>query len=296
VILCGTSLRPPAALGPLPLVQLAGDTGCAGVCIDGGCQLGQVAQVALKSAWAKMRLQAIILPLPEERLTPGRRLPSLAAIDDPEERLAAIKLVRKAIEGTRDLGVGIFGLDFGRVLLDADEAVIRDHFARRELEEGEAGHRALERAVGERRARSAAHLDACRTSLDAAIRLAEQHDLQLAMRVAGTLWEIPSPREATQLMDEYGGAPVGVIHSPARLALLAAVGLGLSAERRERLHKAARLVEASDAVGLEYPLPAGVGEVDLSELRGAAAPVFLSGAADASTEEVQAARNLIEPV
>ena len=38
-----------------------------------------------------------------------------------------------------------------------------------------------------------------------------------------------------QLLDEYAGAPLGVVYSPARLAVLDALGLGPSPERRERL-------------------------------------------------------------
>jgi hypothetical protein len=282
-------------LGPLPLVQLAGDTGSAGVCVDGGCLLGQIPQLALQTGWAKMSLQAIYAPVPEERLTLGRRLPSLAAIDDPEERLAAVKLLRKVVESTRDLGVGLFGLDFGRVLLDADETEIRRHFARRELDEGEIGHGKLRRAVAERRARSPALLDACRSSLDAAIQLAERHALRLALRFGGTLWEVPSPRETGELLAEYAGAPLAVLHSPARLALLAALGLPVSAERREQLRKAAVLIEAADAVGLDYPLRPGLAEVDLADARGATLPVVLTGPPDTAPEELQAAMKALEP-
>ena len=287
-------MRPPVALGPLPLVQLAGDIGCAGVAVDGGCLLGQVAQLALKTVSARMALHAIYAPLPEERPTPGRRMPSLAAADDPEERLAAVKLLRRAIESTRDLGVGVWGLDFGRVLLHADEDELRGLFARRELGEGEVGHAKLQRAVSERRRLGPAVLDACRSSLDAAIRLAERHDLGLALRFAGGLWDVPTPRETAQLLDDYVGAPLGVIYSPARLAVLAALGVGPSPELRQRLRKAALLLEAADAVGLDYPLVAGLAEVDLGELRGADLPVVMSGPLDASPEEVLAARTALD--
>jgi hypothetical protein len=281
-------------LGPLPLVQLAGDIGCAGVVVDGGCLLGQVTQLALKTVGARMAVHAIYAPLPEERLNPGRRVPSLAATDDPEERLAAVKLVRRAIESTRDLGVGVWGLDFGRVLLHADEDELRGLFARRELGEGESGHTRLKRAVSERRGLGPALLDACRSSLDAAIRLAEHHDLRLALRFGGGLWDVPTPRETAQLLDDYAGAPLGVIYSPARLAVLTALGVGPSAELRQRLRKDALLLEAADAVGLDYPLVAGLAEVDLDELRGADQPMVMTGPPDASAEEVQAARNALD--
>jgi hypothetical protein len=287
-------LRPPVTLGPLPLVQLAGDTGCAGVVVDGGCLLGQVSQLALKTVGARMALQAIYAPLPEERLTPGRRMPSLAATDDPEERLAAVKLLRRAIESTRDLGVGLWGLDFGRVLLHADEDDLRNLFARRELVEGEPGHARLQRAVSERRRLGPALLDACRSSLDAAIRLAERHELGVALRFGGGLWDVPTPRETAQLLDEYAGAPLGVVYSPARLAVLAALGVGPSPELRERLRKAALLLEAADAVGLDYPLLPGLAEVDLDELHGGDLPVVITGPADASVEEVQEARTALD--
>jgi hypothetical protein len=253
-----------------------------------------VPQLALKTVWARMTLHAIYAPLPEERLTLGRRLPSLAAVDDPEERLAAVKLLQRAVESTRDLGVGLWGLDFGRVLLHADEDELRNHFARRELDEGEPGHARLRRAVAERRGLGPAVLDSCRASLDAAIRLAEHHDLGLALRFGGGLWEVPSPRETAQLLDEYAGAPLGVVYSPARLAVLGALGLGPSAELRERLCKSALVLEAADAVGLDYPLVAGVGEVDLAEVRGGDLPVVMSGPDDAAAEEIMAVRASLE--
>jgi hypothetical protein len=289
-------LRPPAALGPLPLVQLAGDAGCAGVCVDGGCLLDQLPQLALKTVWARMTLPALLAPLPAERLSPGRRLPTLAASDDPEERLAAVALVRRIIEGTRDLGVGIYGLDFGRLPLVADEAEIRALFARRALEEGEPGHARLQAATAERRRRSAAAVDACRASLDALVRVAERLEIKLAIRFAGSLWEAPSPRETTELLVEYAGGPVGVVYSPARLATLAALGLNVSSERREALRQAAALLEGIDAVGLDGPLVAGLGEVGLAELRpdSARPPVILSGPADATLEEIGAARAMLE--
>jgi hypothetical protein len=258
--------------------------------VDGGCLLGQVPQLALKTGWARLSLHAIYAPLPEERLTGNRRLPFLAAVDDPDERLAAGRLLRQAIESTRDLGVGLWGLDFGRVLLHAPEEELRRLHARRELEEGEVGHARLGRAVAERRGHSQALLDACRASLDPAIKLAERHDLRLALRVGGSLWEVPSPRETAQLLDEYTGAPLGVVYSPARLAVLGTLGLGPSPGLRERLRKAALVLEAADAVGLEYPLLAGLGEVDLGEERGPSVPVVLAGPADAPIEEVAAAR------
>jgi hypothetical protein len=264
--------------------------------VDGGCLLEQVLPLAIETRSAQLSLQAIHGPLPEEHLPPGRRLPFLAAADDREERLAAQKLLRRAIEGTRDLGVGLWGLDFGQVPLEADETEIRTWFARRELDDGEPGHARLVRAVAQRRRRGPALLDACRSSLDAAIKLAERHQLTLALRLAGTPWEVPSPREAATLLAEYAGAPIGVVHSPARLALLGALGLGVSAPLRQLLREAARLVEAADAVGLEYPLLAGLGEADLADLRPTATtvPVVLSGPPDAPVEEVRAARSALE--
>jgi hypothetical protein len=296
VILCGSSLRPPFTDGPLPLVKLAGDTGCGGIFVDGGCLLRQVTPLALKTVWAKMTLPALLAPLPDEKLSPGRRLPSLAAADDPDERLAAVALVRRLVESTRDVGIGTVVLDFGRAPISADEAVIRAHFARRELEEGEPGHRKLAAAVHERRTLGPGLFDASRASLDALVRLAELHDLKLAIRLAGSLWEAPSPREATDLLAEYAGGPVGVVWSPARLAVLGALGLALSSDRRETLRKAALLIDATDAVGLDHSLLPGLGEVDPADLKlDGALPLILSGPSDASDEEIRAAKNGLEP-
>jgi hypothetical protein len=90
---------------------------------------------------------------------------------------------------------------------------------------------------------------------------------------------------------------VGVVWSPARLAVLGALGLAPSPDRRETLRKAALLGDATDAVGLDHPLLAGLGEVDPAEwkLEGGL-PVILSGPSDAADEEIMAARNVLEAV
>ena len=106
---------------------------------------------------------------------------------------------------------------------------------------------------------------------------------------------MPSPRETVELIAEFAGAPVGAVFSPARLAVLTALGLGVSAERRAALRKAAMLVQAADAVGLDQPLPLGLGELGADELKGFAPelPLVLGGPPDASAAEIRAARQTL---
>jgi hypothetical protein len=121
-------------------------------------------------------------------------------------------------------------------------------------------------------------------------------DVLLAIRPAATPGQVPSPRETIELLAEFAGAPVRAVFSPARLHALTALGLGVSAERRKALREAAALVEAADVVGLDQPLPLGLGELDATELRGfpADVPLVLGGPPDASATEIRAAKKMVE--
>jgi sugar phosphate isomerase/epimerase len=266
------------------------------VALDGGCRLPDVPLVAERAIRQRLTMPLLVAPMGETKLAPRKRLPSLAAPGNREERAAAVALVRQAIELSRDLGTKTFVLDFGRVNLAVDEAELRAHFARRELDEGEVGRPALDAALAERRARGESLIDACRSSLDPLVREAERHAVRLALLPAATPWQVPSPRETTTLLEEFAGAPIATVFSPARLMLLAALGLGVSKDRRDALKAAAAVVEAADAVGLELPLLPGLGEVDLSDLNGgpADALIVLTGPPVSTDEEVAAARRLLE--
>jgi len=258
--------------------------------LDGGCLLRQVPLLGLAAHQAKLTMPALVAPVPEERLSPYRRLPSLAG--ERDERAAAVDLVRRAMQASRDAGTRTIALDFGRLPLGGEEADLRRHFARRELDEGEPGRRLLEGVLAERRSFGEQWVDRCRLSLEAILRYAVPMDVQLAIVPAASPWGVPTPREAVQLIGDFAGAPVGAVFSPGRLAVLAALGLGVAAERRAVLREKALLVEAADAVGLDCPLPFGLGEVDAAELAGFAAeiPVVLAGPPDTTPAELKAAR------
>jgi hypothetical protein len=296
VILCGSSLRPPSALGPIPLVQLASDTGCGGVALEGGCRLPEVPLLAAKALRVRLAVPLLVAPMPEHKLAPHRRLPSLVALGNREERAAAVDMVRLAMQTTRDLGVKTVVLDFGRVALAVGEPEIRAHFARRELDEGEVGHAAFQAVLADRKRRGEQILDGCRAALDPLVREAERHAIRLALLPAATPWQVPSPRETTTLLEEFEGAPVASVYSPARLLVLQTLGLGVSASRREALRRAAAVDEAVDVVGLELPHLAGVGEIDFEELTTAPedALIVLTGPPETSDAEVAAVRPRLE--
>jgi hypothetical protein len=275
-------------------VQLAADAGCDGIALDGGCLLRQVALLGAAVRQAKLTMPALVAPVPEERLSQHRRLPSLAG--ERDERAAAVDLCVRAMQASREAGTRTVVLDFGRLPLGGEEAELRHHFARRELDEGEPGGFFLAALLAERRRHANEILDACRSSLEALLRFSVPMDVMLAIRPATTPWQVPTPRETTELIADFSGAPLGAVFSPARLAVLTALGLGVSAERRAALRKTASLVEASDAVGIDQPLPLGVGELDPAELRGfpAELPVVLGGPTDATAAEIRAAKRLVE--
>jgi hypothetical protein len=275
-------------------VKLASDTGCEGIALNGGCLLRQVPLLGIAAFQAKLTMPALVAPVPEERLSLHRRLPSLAG--DRDERAAAVDLVVRAMQVSRDAGTRTVVLDFGRLPIGGDEDELRRHFARRELDDGEPGATLLAAVLGERKRRAPEFLDRSRLALEAVLRYAGPMDVQLAIPPAASPWQGPSPRETLELLADFSGAPVGSVFSPARLAVLAALGLSLSAERRAALRKAAALVEVADAVGLDQPLPLGLGEGDPEELRGFAPeiPVVLCGPPDAGAAEIRAARNLLQ--
>jgi hypothetical protein len=294
VILCASSLRPPGVAGPAALVQLTADLGCPGIALDGGCLLRQVPLLGVAARQAKLTMPALVAPIPEERLSSYRRLPSLAG--EPDERAAAVDLVRRAMQVSREAGTRTVVLDFGRLPIGGEEADLRRDFARRELDEGEPGARTLAAVLAERKRRAPEFLDSARMALEVLCREASPMDVMLAIRHAASPWQGPSPRETVELVADFAGAPLGTVFSPGRLAVLAALGLGISAERRQALRDRAVLAEAADAVGLDHPLPLGLGELAPDALAGlpAGTPVVLCGPADASAGEVKAARQLVE--
>lgn len=290
VILLGSALRPPRTLGPSALLRLAESAGCAEVAVDGGCLLSHLPAFPA----AGVPIVAVVAPLVDEPPETGKRLPHLAALDDPEERRAAVALTRVTIEKAREVGVLLVGLPFGRISLAVREPQIRLFFERRELDDGEPGAPWLRRALAERREKSQRVIDACRAALEPLLRVAEPLGVTLSLICAASPWGAPSPREALALLADYRGAPIGVTLSPARDAALAALGLALGPERRQALREAARLVHATDAVGLNHRLLPGMGEADLSPLAGTESlPVVLSGPSDVTDEEVARAKELI---
>jgi len=261
--------------------------------LDGGCLLRQVPLLGIAAHQAKLIMPALLAPVPEERPSLYRRLPSLAG--ERDERAAAVELCRRAMQVSRDAGTRTVVLDFGRLPLGGEESDLRRFFARRELDEGEPGGILLGALLAERRSRATEWVDACRLSLEALLRDAVPMDVELAILPAATPWQVPSPRETVELVGDFAGAPVGSVFSPARLAVLTALGLGVPAERRAALRKTALLVDASDAVGMDQPLPLGLGEIDAAELKGFAAtiPMVLGGPPDTSAAEIRAAKKLL---
>src|SRR4051812_32223988 len=210
--------------------------------LDGGCLLRQVPLLGIAVRQAKLTMPALLAPVPEERPSIHRRVPSLAG--ERDERAAAVDLVRRAMQASRDAGTRTVVLDFGRLPLWGEEADLRRHFARRELDEGEPGGVLLAGVLAERRSRGEEWFDRCRLALEAVLRFALPMDVRLAILPAATPWQVPTPRETTELVRDFAGGPVGSVFSPARLAVLSALGLGVTAERRAALRQTAVLVEA----------------------------------------------------
>ncbi len=277
------------ASGPTALVRLASDAGCSGLAIDGGCVLGLLPLVAAESLRAGLPVVSVRAPMPEMKLGADKRLPYLASVDDGDERLAAVRLVTATIEAAHHVGSTIFPLAFGRVTLAVPEPLVRAHFARRELDEGEPGAAALAAAVSHRKTLAPALMDACRVSIERLVRVAERNGVRMAIFPAATPWGAPGPRETLELLREFAGAPLGTVYSPARLAVMGALGMPVTDDRQEALRKAAVIIDGSDAVGLDHSLLAGTGEVSSPA---ADAPVVLTGPTDTSADALREAIDL----
>ena len=131
------------------------------------------------------------------------------------------------------------------------------------------------------------------------MRGAERAGLTLALPVAATPWQLPSPREAGELVEAFAGAPVGLVWDPGRLSVLAALGLAISDERLRALAGAAVLAIDNDAVGIRAGFLPGLGERDARVAAlapGATVPHIVTGGPDATDAEIAAAVRLARGV
>jgi hypothetical protein len=294
MVFLATDLRPPRGGTDDRLLRLAADAGAAGVHLAAGCDFSIVPVLTAAAARLGLEARTIALPMPEQPLAKGRRMPRLAAAAD-DERDAAVALAVAGLEMGAASGARLALLDFGPVALAAREAELARAFARGELapdETDEDGHPSLNAAIGERRARAAEILDACGFALDRLARVAERLSATLVLPVAATPWQAPSPREAGLLLDRFAGAPLGVVWDPGRLSVLAALGLAISDERLAALAASAALALENDAVGAQAGYLPGLGERDarVAALRPPAGVArVVTGAPDATDAEVAAA-------
>ncbi len=275
-------------------MSAAGDGGFDGLAIDGGCTLAALPGLAAEALRGRTPLVALFAPIPPVPLRPGKRLPRLAAPDDKEERLAALKATEEAFETARTFGITRVALDIGPVRLAVRSAEIRRRFARAEIDEGEPGAKLLARLREERKARAGTLYDAARAALERLLLVAERLDLRVSLVVARGPWDVPSPREAQQLLREFAGAPLGLVAAPARRAALEALGMAGPVERWPELERNAGLVWATDACGLELDLLPGLGELGTKSLAcPPETPIVVSGRPDSSRAELRRARTLV---
>jgi hypothetical protein len=294
VVFLASDVRRPRGGGDDALARLAAETGVDGVHFGGGADLDLVAAQAPTVLRLGLGVPSLALPLPERLLPPGRRLPRLAA-HARDEREAAIELALRGLEAATTLGARFAVLDFGEVTLVPRAADLAGAFARREMEEDEAGGRLLAAAVAERRARADQILDACRWALERLVRAAERKALTLALPVAATPWQVPSPREGRLLADAFAGAALGLCWDPGRLSVLAALGLAISDERLRALAETAVLAIENDAVGIQAGYMPGLGEREArvaAIVPGARIPHIVTGGPNATDAEVAAAVRL----
>jgi hypothetical protein len=291
VIFLASDLRPPRGGDDERLLRLALEGGAAGIHLAAGCDLRLLSAQLPLAIRLGAPVSSLVLPLPEQPLAAGRRMPRLAATAR-DEREAAIALTLRALEMSGPAAVRTAVVDFGEVTLSVRPGELARAFARREMDDGEPGERALAAAVAERRARADELADACRWALERLVRAAERAGMTLALPVAVTPWQLPSPREAGLLVGAFAGAPVGLVWDPGRLSVLAALGLAISDERLRALASGAVLAIENDAVGVETGYLPGLGERDARVAALAAGPTvphIITGRSDTTDAEILAA-------
>lgn len=289
MIALDSDLRPGA--DPAPLVRVASDAGFDGIAVGFRASLRDLPLLGAAALGSGLALPALSVPIPPAPLMPHKRLPRLAAADR-DEREAAIALCRQALQVVSPFGVGSVIVDLGPVSLSVSAEDVMRAFARRELEDEGADR--LAEAWAERRARAGALADACRFSFDRLVTLAERHALSVAVDVAAHPWCVPGPRELLALLEEYQGAPLGVVFDEARLSVLEALGAAVSDERRSRLAAVATAIRANEPVGLATGYLPGLGDpaeprvtpLQLERLP----PIVIAGRPDSTDEEVVRAR------
>ena len=260
-MLCASELRFAWGKGTLELVRLAVDAGFDGLAVGPACGHRDLAPLVAEAAGAGLRVPVLSAPLDERAPAPGRRLPYLAALDDPEERLSALRLVEDTWAAASPLGVFFFMLELGAISLHGGPETIAHRFARRELDEDEPGERQWASVLAERKSLSQMVLDACRASLDRLLPRAEAAGFELGLHLTGP-WGAPTPREADALLEDYRGGPLGLVWDEARVQALHAAGVGPSQERSERLGRVARVLRCAEAVGIETGFAPGLGDPD----------------------------------
>ena len=314
MILCASGLRFAAAGGePQQVARLASDAGFDGVAIGAECTRKYVTPLATAVLAAGLVSPVMAAPVEEAPFSGGRRAPYLAALDDDDERRAAVAQFTSTLELAVPLGMRVFTVYLGAVPLGTNAQEIARRFARAELlDEDGPGAPLWAAAVGERRAISGMVLDACRYALDRIVPQAERRDAHIAIEVAGDPWSAPTPREAETLLAEYSGGPLGLVWDEARMQVLGTLGISPSAERRARLVAAAKVWRANDAVGIETGYLPGQGDppyddrghqgrndesrddVGAAKLQRssppAGVPVIVTGSQESTTEEIIAAR------
>jgi sugar phosphate isomerase/epimerase len=296
-MLVGSELRPVLDQGPDALVRAAGDAGFDGIAIGPWCTRARAIEIVAAAAAGGLPVPVAATPLLDVcPLPPGKRLPFLASVEDPEERRAAVALFGKSLDAAVPLGVQLFTVNFGTVPLGIAPGELNRRFQRREMDEDEVGATALAAAFAERRARSPGILDACRFSLDLLVPLAERVDATVALELSGGPWGAPTPREAALLLEEYREAPLGVVWDDARLHVLWTLGAAPQRERALGLAAVTRLRRANEAVGVEVGFLPGQGDSWGSPtgdvLPPAEVPVVISGRADSTLDELRRARTL----
>ncbi|HXU00529.1 MAG TPA: hypothetical protein VN903_06030, partial [Polyangia bacterium] len=284
-------VRPPRGGGDEALLRVAADAAANGIHLAGGCDLAVFAPLAANALRLGLRVASLALPLPERPLPAGRRLPRLSA-HARDEREAAIALALRGLETAAPVGARLALLDFGEVALSVRAPELARTFARAEMDEDEPGDRLRAAAVAERRSRSAEVVDACRWALERLARAAERAGVTLALPVAATPWQVPSPREARQLAEAFAGAPVGLVWDPGRLSVLASLGLAISDDRVRSLAGDAVVALENDAVGIEAGLLPGLGERDAriaAIVPATTVPHIVTGRPDSTDAELAAA-------
>ncbi len=251
--------------------------------------------VALQSQ-GKAEISSVHAPCPKWEHRGTEVLPELSTLDEAQ-RLAAVGIIRRAIDVAAQLKASAVVVHCGRVEISGDlERALRRLFSK-----GQAGteeFRQARTAIQEARAaRSRPFLEATIRSLKEVAGYAAARGLKLGLENRYHYHEIPLPEEMQTILDNVDRSTVFYWHDVGHAHDLELLGFSKQQDWLRAFRRHIVGMHLHDAVGLQDHKVAGAGEIDLDAVRSQVPEEALrvcEFASPASPEDVEAGYNYLK--